>query len=412
MQYVPSAQSKPGQKKASWNKRLDQYLLNPYTGFPVMLLFFSLLFALSFLLGKPVSTWLGLQLDQIAMIFEASRLAATTPPLLVDMISSGIFRGIGSALAFFPQMLIFYFFYTLMTETGYISRIAYLMQDPMDRLNMDANSFTCLILGYSCNVPAVLSTRSIQRRIDRLILMLLSTFTPCSARFGVILYIAAAFFSPLQATLVMSGLFVLSLVVKAAVAYIIKKRLAKPEEMGIEITLPPLHLPNMRNVSHAALMRTLDFLNRIKNVVIISSVVIWFLSSFPLGKGFDYSYAATLGRFLEPLGQLAGLNWQLIVALFLGFFAKETTLSTLGVLYHASEGLGNLSSILASQISPLAGLTFLVMFMFYTPCLATVTAIRQESQSLSFAALSVIISLLLAFILGILIFQFGSLFMH
>ena len=231
MYYLPPAQGSPGQQKANWNKKLDRYLLNPYTGFPAMLLFFSTLFALSFLLGKPVSTWLGLLLDQLAMAFEASWLAGSFPELLTNMISNGIFRGIGSALAFFPQMLIFYFFYTLMTETGYISRIAYLMQDPMDRLNMDANSFTCLILGYSCNVPAVISTRNIQQYSDRLILMLLSTFTPCSARFGVILYIAAAFFPPLQATLVMSGMIVLSWIVKGLVALLVKKRLPNNDKL-------------------------------------------------------------------------------------------------------------------------------------------------------------------------------------
>lgn len=396
---------------ANGSKYWDRYLLNPYWGFPIMLLFFSLLFALSFLLGKPVSNWLGLMLDEAALLFEASRLAGSIPALLTDAISNGVFRGIGSALAFFPQMLIFYFFYTLMTETGYISRIAYLMKDPMQKLDMDANSFTCLILGYSCNVPAVVSTRNIPRRVDRLILMLLSTFTPCSARFGVILYIAAAFFSPLNATLVMSCLLALSWIVKSLVALAVKKRFASEQEgLDIKVTLPPLHAPNMRNVLRSALARTLDFLNKIKNVVIVSSIVVWFLSTFPLGYGFESSYAAQLGRVLEPAGRLAGMNWQLIVALFLGFFAKETTLSTLGVLYHASEGLGNLSSILVSQISPLTGLTFLVIYMFYTPCLATLATIRRESGSLPFAALSVLVSLLLALTLGILIFQTGRLF--
>lgn len=390
-------------------QRIDYYLLNPYTGYPIMLLSFTALFAASFILGKPVSNWLGLGLDNLALFFESSRLAASLPEIVTSLVSDGLFRGIGSALAFFPQMLIFFTFYTLINETGYTARIARLMQTPMNRLHMDANSFSCLLIGYSCNVPSIVSTRDIPRRLDRLLLMLLSTFTPCSARFGVILYITAAFFSPLPATLVMSGLIVLSLLVKGLIAVLVKSRYPREENGEIKLTLPPLHKPSLKVVARSALQRTLDFLNKIKNVIIISSVVVWFLSSFPQGAGFEQSYAAMLGRVLEPLGTLAGLNWQLIVALFLGFFAKETTLSTLGILFHASEGLGNLTSILVSNISPLAGLSFLIMYMFYTPCLATVSTIRRESQSLPFAAFSVVFSLALAYFLGVIFYQLGRL---
>lgn len=390
-------------------QKIDYYLLNPYTGYPIMLLSFTALFATSFILGKPVSNWLGLGLDELAVFFNSSRLAAALPATLTSLVSDGLFRGIGSALAFFPQMLIFYSFYTLINETGYTARIAWLMQTPMNRLQMDANSFSCLLIGYSCNVPSIVSTRDIPRRLDRLLLMLLSTFTPCSARFGVILYITAAFFTPLAATLVMSSLIVLSLLVKGSIALLVKSRYPRVENEDIKLILPPLHKPSLRAVSLSALKRTLDFLNKIKNVVIISSVIVWFLSSFPRDLGFEQSYVAMLGKVLEPLGTLAGLNWQLIVALFLGFFAKETTLSTLGILFHASEGLGNLSTILVSHISPLAGLSFLIMFMFYTPCLATVSTIRSESQSLPFAAFSVGFSLTLAYFLGVVFYQLGRL---
>lgn len=394
---------------ANPRERIDYYLLNPYTGYPIMLLSFTILFAASFILGKPVSNWLGLGLDKLAVFFESSFQTASLPAILTSLVSDGLFRGIGSALAFFPQMLIFFTFYTLINETGYTARIARLMQTPMNRLHMDANAFSCLLIGYSCNVPSIVSTRDIPRRLDRLLLMLLSTFTPCSARFGVILYITAAFFTPLAATLVMSGLIVLSLLVKGLIALMVKSRYPREEDSPIRLTLPALHKPSLRTVIRSALHRTLDFLNKIKNVVIISSVVVWFLSSFPRGLGFEQSYAAMLGKVLEPLGALAGLNWQLIVALFLGFFAKETTLSTLGILFHASEGLGNLSTILVGHISPLAGLSFLIMFMFYTPCLATVSTIRRESQSLPFTAFSVVFSLALAYLLGVVFYQSGRL---
>lgn len=409
MQHInldPTEEPSPVEKQ-SRKQQLDVYLLNPYTGIPIMLLCFTALFAVSFVLGKPVSNGLGLALDRLALVFESWATAHALPFLITSLVSNGLFRGIGSALAFFPQMLIFFTFYTIMNDTGYAARIAYLMQNPMSRLNMDPNSFSCLILGYSCNVPAVLATRDIPRRIDRLILMLISTFTPCSARFGVILYIAAAFFSPLTATLVMTGLIALSWLLSALVALAIKARSNHLPEENLKLTLPPFRTPKLHHVLRSAWVRTVDFLNKIKNVVIISSVVVWFLSTFPLGRGFDNSYVAVTGKFLAPLGHMAGLDWQLIVALLLGFFAKETTLSTLGVLYHASEGLGNLGTILVNHISPLTGLTFLVIFMFYTPCLATVSTIRRESQSTGFALFSMVFSLLLAFIVGTLVYQIG-----
>ncbi|MGE5404587.1 MAG: nucleoside recognition domain-containing protein [Candidatus Saccharibacteria bacterium] len=389
--------------------KIDRIVLNRWLGFPLMVLCFGLLFAASFTLGRPVSLWLGSLLDWLALTFEQSKIGLALPQLLMSLISNGILRGIGSALAFFPQMLLFYAFYTLINDTGYAARIANLMHRPMSRLNMDGRSFAPLILGYSCNVTAVVGARCIPSRVDRLIVMLISTFTPCSARFGVILYIAAAFFAPALATVVMCALIVLSWVVSAAVSYVIKKRMpGKPvEEAAIE--LPPYQLPSAGFVLKASFYKTIDFLNRIKSVVIISSVIVWVLSSFPTGSGFEHSYAAMIGQLLEPVGRVAGLNWQMIVALIFGFFAKETTLSTLGVLFHASHGLGDLGSILVSHISPLAGLAFLVIYMFYIPCLATVTTIRRESQSLAFTGLSILVSLSVAFILGALVYWIGTL---
>lgn len=404
---INSDTSAPSEQQRRLTDRLDSIFLNRYLGFPMMILCFAILFAVSFTLGKPVSGWLGLAIDNAAKAFEQSSPGLALPRLLMGLISDGILRGIGSALAFFPQMLIFYVFYTMIIDTGYAARISYLMHKPMSRINMHGDSFTPLIVGYSCNVSAIVSARSIPNQIDRRIIMLVSSFTPCSARFAVILYIAAAFFNPLEATLVMSGLIVLSWVISAAVSYLIKLRY--PKEI-MEPSLPELPLyqiPSVVTMLKSALFRTLDFLNRIKNVVILSAVVVWFLSTFPLGSGFENSYAAMFGRFLEPIGKMAGLNWKMIVALVFGFFAKETTLSTLGVLYHASEGLGDLGSILAAHVSPLTGLAFLVIYMFYIPCVATVTTIRRETNSHLFAAFSILVSLSVGFLLGTLVYNTG-----
>lgn len=395
-------------REHSLTQRLDAILLHRYFGLPLMVVCFALLFWASFTLGKPISNYLSTAFDLLCSQFE-QMVAGRLSSLLMGLLSDGIIRGIGSALAFFPQMLLFFAFYTVITETGYSARIATLMHRPMARLKMAGQAFTPLILGYSCNVTAVIGTRCIPNRIDRLIVMLISSFTPCSARFGVILYIAAAFFTPTMATLMMSGLIVLSWVVTALVSYLIKKRFPAAKDITPPPELPPYHLPQLTTVLKETLFRTVDFLNRIKNVVIISSVLVWALATFPLGSTFETSLAARIGQVLEPLGKTMGLNWKLIVALLFGFFAKETTLSTLGVLYHASESLGDLGAILAQNITPLAGLTFLVVYMFYTPCAATAAAIYKESKSLLFSLLAIMLSLTVAFILGTLLYNVGRL---
>jgi ferrous iron transport protein B len=172
-------------------------MINRWLGFPIMILCFALLFAASFMLGKPISSWLGWLLDQLAMFFEGSYLGKNMPGLLAGLLSDGFLRGVGSALAFFPQMLLFFIFYTIITDTGYDARISYIMHGPMSRwLNMNGNCFAPLVLGYSCNVPAIVSAADIPDRVDRRIIMLVTSFVPCSARLGVIIYLAGAFFNP------------------------------------------------------------------------------------------------------------------------------------------------------------------------------------------------------------------------
>ncbi|HEX3011581.1 MAG TPA: ferrous iron transporter B [Syntrophomonadaceae bacterium] len=398
------------QHNTKLTEKMDRILLHRFWGFPIMILCFTLLFGLSFTLGKPVSSWIGLLLDHLAAAMENSAFGLVMPRLIMSLISDGVLRGIGSALAFFPQMLLFFTFYTLISDTGYSERIAYLMRQPMSRINMDRRAFAPLILGFSCNIPAIVSTHDIPNRVDRLIVMLVTTFTPCSARIGVILYIAGAFFSPAIATIVMSGLIILSWAVSALISYLIKSHYPAALETDSAVyRLPPYHWPEALTFVKSVLYRTLDFLRKITHVVILCAVIMWFLSSFPAGRPFENSYAAMIGKTLAPFGYLVGLNWKMIVALLFGFFAKESTLSTLGVLYHASEGLGNLGSILAHNISPLVGLTFLVIYMFYIPCAATVSTIRKESNSIWFAVLSIVVSLSVALCLGMLVYNAGRL---
>jgi ferrous iron transport protein B len=242
-------------KKRDLTEKLDAILLNRYAGFPIMILCFVILFAVSFSLGKPISTWLGLLLDRLVLVFENSSFGQSLPALAMGLFSDGIMRGIGSALAFFPQMLIFFTFYTLVTDTGYASRIAYLMHRPMSKINMDGRAFAPLILGYGCNITSILGTRDIPSRTDRLLVMLVSTFTPCSARLGVILYIAAAFFSPLIATLVMSGLIVLSWLVSATVSFVVKKRFPGRKNTSGVPELPAYHFPTALRVVRTATRR-------------------------------------------------------------------------------------------------------------------------------------------------------------
>lgn len=393
----------------SLTDKIDHWALHRWLGIPIMIAVFAVLFFLTFSVSRPLSELIG---DAFSSLGDLSRVvlpAWGVPAVIVSLLADGLINGIGATLGFLPQIAIFFLVYSLIQDSGYIVRVAFLMDRVMSAIGLNGKIFIPLVAGYACNIDGILASRILTSRYDRMVAVLASTFAPCSARLGVMVFMVSAFFPSLEATLVMLGLLGISVAMMALTAYLVRYFVSPEESSGFMTEVPVYHLPRLKTLLIGTGRRTLNFLHRIQNVIIYSSILIWFLSTFPQGS-FDDSYIARIGQALEPFGAIMGLNWQLIVALIMSIPAKESALTALGVIYHTTSESGNLGQALAAQISPLAAFTFLVVYMTYIPCLATVITIYQEMHKWSLAVLSVYGSVILSLLLGILSYQLGRLF--
>ncbi len=389
--------------------KLDRWALHRIWGVPIMLVVFAALFYLTFSVSRPLSDLIGALFDWLTEASLTHLPAWGVPDLAVSLIAEGLLSGLGATLGFLPQIAMFFLVYHIIQDTGYIVRVAFLMDRVMTAIGLNGKIFIPLVAGYSCNVSGILASRILTSRYDRLVAVLASSYAPCSARLGVMVFMVSAFFPSGSATLVMLALLATSVAMMATVAFVARLVVTADDESSPFISeVPVYHLPDVKHLLLDTGARTLHFLKRIRNVIILSSIVVWYLSSFPAGP-FENTYLARIGLALEPVGALFGLDWQLIVALIAGIPAKESALTTLGVIYQTT-GDGGLANVLTSHISPLAAFTFLVVYMTYIPCLATVITIYQELRNWSVAIASVYGSILLSVLLGLLSYNIGKLF--
>jgi ferrous iron transport protein B len=389
--------------------RIDRWALHRIWGVPIMLVVFAALFYLTFSVSRPISDLIGDAFDLLTAFARAALPAWGVPDAAVSLISDGLLSGIGATLGFLPQIAMFFLVYHIIQDTGYIVRVAFLMDRVMTAIGLNGKIFIPLVAGYSCNVSGILASRILTSRYDRLVAVLASSYAPCSARLGVMVFMVSAFFPTGHATVVMLGLLAISVAMMAAVAFVVRLFAAADDESSPFMTeVPVYHLPDWKHILVDTGARTLHFLKRIRNVIILSAIVVWYLSSYPAGP-VEGTYLARVGQQLAPVGALFGLDWQLIVALIAGIPAKESALTTLGVIYQ-TDGEGGLANVLTAHISPLAAFTFLVVYMTYIPCLATVITIYQELRNWSVAIASVWGSILLSVLLGLLSYNIGRLF--
>lgn len=398
----------------SLTEKIDRVVLHRIWGLPLMLLLFGVMAWLIFTISKPISNLIsdGFALLSVAVARGLSSLGA--PDLFISMVNDGVIKGVGAVLAFFPQMVIFFFFYSLLQDSGYISRAAFLVDRLMKALGLHGKTFLSLIMGYSCNVCGIMATRTLADPKDRLVAILVNPLIPCSARLGVMVFIAAAFYASTAASLVLLSLLVLSMLLVVLAGFLFRRFLFSGEVAPFVMEMPLYHVPHWRNVLIPTYERAAGFIARVRNIIIISAVVIWVLSTFPAGSTMETSYIGQLGTWLEPVGRLMGLDWRMMVGLLLGFVAKETTLTTLGIIYGAdaadeNAGRQHLADQLASAISPLAAYAFLAVYMLYIPCLSTLATIYKETGSLKWTLFGVVYNLLLALVVGVVIYQTGLL---
>ncbi len=393
---------RPHTGRVTFTDRVDRIATHPVWGVGLLFLVLALVFGLTYSIGVPLQD----ALDSLLIVPLADWLntaLSNGPPWLTGLLVGGVLAGAGTVITFFPILVTFFICMALLEDLGYMARAAYVTDRFMHRMGLHGRSFLPLFLGFGCNVPAVVGTRIIDAPRARLLTILLSPLVPCTGRMVVIALLAPIFF-PQSATLVSAGLILTSLIVLALVGMLIHRMLFKGEHLAFIMELPLYHLPHWRSIALAAWQRTAEFITKAGTIILLMSIILWVLSSFP-GDAIEESALAAVGRWLEPLGRLIGLNWQMMLALLSSFFAKENAIATLGVLYGAAGSGSGLARALAGSVSPAAGLSFMVVQMLFIPCVATVAAIRQETGSWRWTAFSVCLLALLSLLGGAAVYQ-------
>jgi ferrous iron transport protein B len=393
----------PGRWRDQRTRRLDAVLLHPLLGLPLFFLAMALMFQAIYAIGVPVQEGLAGLLDQFGQLV-LKPLLAPLPNLLQGFLLEGLYQGLGTVMAFLPVIALFFLAMGVVEDSGYLSRAAYLMDAFMERLGLDGRSFVLSLMGFGCNVPAILGTRVMRDRGLRLLSMLIIPFSLCSARLNVFLFMAAVFFPARQGGLVIFGLYLISFLAAIFTALLFRGRF--PNEEPLVLELPPYRLPTAGQMISRAWSEVKHFWLWSRRFIIFGVVAIWLLNNLPVGvePASSSSLAGQLGGWLQPVLAPIGINPKLAVALLFGFIAKEIVLGGLAVIYSQADPAA-LGQAMAADVSVPQAISFMLFTLLYTPCLSTVAVIRSESKQLGFTVLSVAWSLLLAWLVSFLAYQ-------
>ena len=401
---LSSAQERPAIGRGSVTERLDRAATHPIWGLAVLAAVMILVFLIVYGIGVPVQHFLQVSLIERVqtLVFDHAHFM---PGWLQSFLGNGLLGGVGTVLTFLPILFLFFVAWGFLEDVGYTARVAFVTDRFMHLLGLHGKSSLPLLLGFGCNVPAVMGTRIIESKRARLLTVLLAPLIPCAGRMAVIGVIAAAIFGG-QAILVTAGIIAFSLVVLVISGLLMNRFVFEGERAVLMMELPLYHEPNPRTIGLVSWQRTIAFIKRAGTIILVVSIIIWVLSYFP-SSSIEGSVLGHIGRGLQPVGRLMGLNWQLMVALLTSFVAKENTIATLGVLL-GRESAG-LSQALKGMLTPAAAIAFLVAQVLFVPCVATVSAIRHETGGWRWVAFSVGLQLALSLSLAIIVFQIARL---
>ncbi len=405
---VRAAVTRPKVGEVTLTERIDRIAVHPVWGMGLLVAILGVVFWLTFSVGAPLQEFLDTYLVQASADgVRAVLREAGAPWWLVGLLADGVIGGAGMVLTFLPVLLIFFAVLGVLEDVGYMARAAYMMDRFMHLMGLHGKSFLPLCVGMGCNVPGVLCARIIDSHRARLLTILLTPLVPCTARLAVLAVLAPLFFGP-AAAWVAAGVVGLNLLLLVGIGYALHELVLGGEHIAFIMEMPLYHMPNARTIGLTVWQRLLDFLKKAGSVIVVVSVLVWGLATFPDGQ-VETSFLASLGRGLSPLGAWLGWDWRMIVALLTSVVAKENTIATLGVLYQAGQQGGGLADTLARTITPAAGLAFLVVQMTFVPCVATIAAIRQETRSWKWTAFSVGLLLALSLIAGLVVYQVARL---
>jgi ferrous iron transport protein B len=398
--------------------KIDALVTHRWAAFPLFLLILYVVFDGTFVIGEYPMQWIESIVSHIGA-FVSSIMA---DGWLKDMIVDGVIGGVGSVLVFLPNILLLYFFISLLEDSGYMARAAFIMDRLMHKIGLHGKSFIPMIMGFGCNVPAIIATRTIESRKSRLITTLIIPFMSCAGRMPVYILIAGAFF-PKHAGLVLLGMYALGILV-AIVAAKIFSHFFKEDDLPFVMELPPYRVPTAKSIFRHTWEKGKQYLQKMSGIILICSMVIWFLGYFPNHDKYDtaqqqqeHSFIGYVGKAMEPALKPLGFDWKMGVGIVAGVGAKELVVSTLGVMYADDEPVAaesvdetRLQRALVKSVTPAGALAYMVFILLYFPCIATFVAIRNESGGWKWAILTAIYTIILAWIMAFATFQIASLF--
>ena len=399
---VRAAVIHPSLGQISLTDRLDRIAVHPLWGLLLLLAMFALVFWLTFTVAAPIQHWLDVLVVEQLQGWLAGTLA-NAPPWLADLLVHGVLGGAGIVVTFVPILVVFFTALAFLEDTGYLARAAYVMDRFMHFLGLHGKSFLPLFLGFGCNVPAVMGARVIDSQSGRLLTILLAPLVPCSARLLILALLTPVFFGN-QAVVVSWGLVSLNILVLAIVGIALNHTVFRGQHAAFIMELPLYHLPSLRTIGHFVWNNTWAFLRKAGTIILLVSIIVWALSSFP-GPDVEQSYLARFGQSLTPIGQLMGMDWRMIVALLSSFIAKENAIATLGILYGTGENGAGLAETMVAVVSPATALSFLAVTMLFIPCVATVAVMHQETRSWRWTLFGVFLLLVIALSAGVIVYQ-------
>lgn len=399
-------------KEHKRSEKIDKVLTNKYLAIPMFLAIMMLIFYLTFgLIGAWLSDLLSLGIERVTDLCDRGLTAYGINPVVHSLIIDGVFAGVGSVLSFLPVIVVLFFFLSILEDSGYMARIAFVMDKLLRKIGLSGRSFVPMLIGFGCTVPAVMATRTLSSDRDRKMTIMLTPFISCSAKIPVYSVFAMAFFKD-HAALVMMALYVTGIVVSILVALILKGTIFSGKPVPFVMELPNYRLPSVKSVLQLMWDKAKDFLQRAFTIIFVATIIIWFLQTFDtrLNVVTDSanSLLAVLGRWVAPIFTPLGFgDWRISTSLITGFTAKEAVVSTMSVLCGTS--MSNLPQTLGSFFTPLSAVSFLVFTLLYTPCVAAIAAIRREMDSALQAVGIVIMQCGIAWLVAFGVYRIGSL---
>ena len=397
-------------EKEQTTRVIDSIVTHRIWGYPIFFLFLYIMFEGTFVLGDYPMQGIEWLVDQLGNLIRNNMAEGPLKDLLID----GIIGGVGGVIVFLPNILILYFFISILEDSGYMARAAFIMDKIMHRMGLHGKSFIPLIMGFGCNVPAIMATRTIEDRKSRLITMLVNPIMSCSARLPIYLVMIGAFF-PNCASFMLLCIYTAGILLAVIMARIFSKFLVKGEDSPFVMELPPYRMPTSKSIMRHTWEKGAQYLKKMGGIIMIASIIIWFLGYYPrhdthesVAEQQENSYIGQIGKAIEPVIKPLGFDWKLGIGLISGVGAKELVVSTLGVLYTNEGDVENVNLSNRIPITPLVALAYMLFVLIYFPCIATFAAIKQESGSWKWAIFAAGYTTGLAWLVAFTVFQIGS----